>query len=88
MSGVRCQVSGVTCQVSGVTYFFFFFYKVVGLVGRGSTDLLSTGPTPSSFSVAIPQVWMHTGSTMPFRVNDIDSHPISPTLVNIIFLTI
>ena len=41
MSGVRCHVSGVRYQVSGVRCqmsgdFFFYFYKVVGLVGGGS----------------------------------------------------
>ena len=37
MSGVRCHVSHVRCHVSGVTcHMYFFFYKLVGLVGGGS----------------------------------------------------
>ena len=35
VSHVRYHMSGVTCQVSHVTY-FYFFYKVVELVGGGS----------------------------------------------------
>ena len=36
MSGVRCQVSGVRCQVSQHMYIYFFFDKVVELIGFGS----------------------------------------------------
>ena len=36
MSHVTCKVSGVRCQVSPVRYHLYFFYKVVGLVVRGS----------------------------------------------------
>ena len=47
MSGVRCQVSHVMCHIY---IFILFFYKVVGLVGGGLVEgLSSTGPTPSSF---------------------------------------
>ena len=52
VSGVRCQVSGVWCQVSGVRFFsqfFCCFYSSIKWWNYSVEDLLSTGPTPSSY---------------------------------------
>ena len=46
VSRVTCHVSRVTCHVSRVRFFFFFFDKVVELIGGGS---VINGATPSSF---------------------------------------
>ena len=52
MSVVTCHMSRVTCQVS--QFFFFFFYKVLELVGGGSVikGLLSIVKKNGSFSGA------------------------------------
>ena len=49
-----CHVSRVTCHVSPIFY-IYFFYKVVKLV---SGAVLSTGPTPSSFSCCFLTIWL------------------------------
>ena len=49
MSGVTCQVSGVRCQVSCVTYQIFFLLRTKWW-SFSVEGLLSTEPTPSSFT--------------------------------------
>ena len=60
LSCVMCHMSGVMCHLSYVTCNFFFsnfFINLVELVGDSVEGLLSTGPTPSSFSFPIIMIF-------------------------------